>query len=67
MKHQRKRLPKGVRFVKQDGYRKNGGISKYCAFGPDGNAIGGGLLRAETLRSAKKELLEKLNFPLYSS
>lgn len=53
------KLPKGVRFVKQDGYPEIGSIQKYCAYTRTGKLIATNL--GNSLKAARKNALDTLN------
>lgn len=52
------KLPKGVRYVKQEGSKRNNSIPKYIAFDKNGYMFGWG---GKSLRETKKDALYRLN------
>lgn len=57
------RLPKGVRFVKQDGHELKTGIKKYSAFLASGRCV---LIPAgNSIKEARKRTLDQLNSDLF--
>lgn len=57
--HQLTRLPKGTRFVKQDGFREVKSIKKYCAIASNGVLIATNV--GNNLKDAKSNALIELN------